>query len=339
MRSQTPPIPTNHPSATRSVRGPRPSRRIAVLLGTVAVVLAASACEPTPIPADPVPTTSTIPSPTGWRHVGGDEFDGTTLDTSRWKPYHSNYGSANLQLECNTPANVAVAGGSLRITSKKQTVASCPGASTSMGYTSGFIGSRDVGTYYPTFGRFEIRAKVPHAQGLWPAFWLRHRNGASTAEVDVMEYFHSQLPGKVTQTLHLDGVYNVSKRNTSFEAPTVSPGWHTFAAEIAPDPAGVRFTFLLDGATTHTFVDTKHGWLDKAPADATWDIAVNQAVGGRWAGHPDGTLGLLELLNRCSISGVAPAGCTTTGIQRVDWSKPAQTTYEVDWVRAFVRAG
>ena len=282
-------------------------------------------------------TTSTTVPDTGWKLVGGDEFDGGAVNTAKWKPYYNTYGDGNHELACLTPSNVTQGAGAVTITARKETK-TCPSGSVRE-YTSGFLGSRETGTYYPMFGRFEMRAKVPHAQGLWPAFWLRHRNGASTAEVDIMEYFHSQLPGKVTQTLHLDGVYNVSKRNTSFEAPTVSPGWHTFAAEIAPDPTGVRFTFFLDEATTHTFVDTKHGWLDKAPADATWDIAVNQAVGGRWAGHPDGTLGLLELLNRCSISGVAPAGCTTTGIQRVDWSKPAQTTYEVDWVRAFVRAG
>ncbi|MBX3285312.1 MAG: glycoside hydrolase family 16 protein [Actinobacteria bacterium] len=311
---------------------------MAVAVGAIALVAIASACEPTPDPTGPTTTSTTVATPTGWRLVGGDEFDGTALDTTRWKPYHSNYGSANLQLECNTPANVAVSGGSLRIMSAKQTVATCPGSPVAMDYTSGFVGSRETGTYYPRFARFEIRAKVPHAQGLWPAFWLRHRNGASTAEVDVMEYFHSQLPGKVTQTLHLDGVANVSKRNSSFEAPTPTPGWHTFAAEIAPDPGGIRFTFLLDGAVTHTYVDPTHAWADKAPESATWDIAINQAVGGRWAGHPDGTLGLLELLGRCSISGTAPDGCTTTGIRRVDWSKPTQTTYEVDWVRVYQRA-
>ena len=32
------------------------------------------------------------------------------------------------------------------------------------------IGSREVGKYYAGYARFEIRAKVPHAQGLWPAF-------------------------------------------------------------------------------------------------------------------------------------------------------------------------
>lgn len=319
------------------------TRSAAVGLAGFALVLAA--CQPTP-PVPPIdggeptptttPTTATpVTTPDGWTLVGGDEFDGPGLDTSKWKPYHNTYGDGNNELACLTPDNVRQGGGSLKITAERETVA-CPGGTTES-YTSGFIGSRETGTYYPKYARFEIRAKLPHAQGLWPAFWLRHRNGASTAEVDIMEYFHSQVPGRTTQTLHLDGRYNISKKTTTFEnAQTPTPGWHTWAVEILPDPNGVRFTFFLDGSATHTFVDTQHDWASSDPA-STWDIAVNLAVGGKWVGVPDDSLGYLRDLNRCSISGTAPNGCSSTGINRVDWSDPADSTYEVDWVRVYTK--
>jgi beta-glucanase (GH16 family) len=285
----------------------------------------------------PVTTTTAAPAPVapaGWTLVGGDEFDGTSLAADRWRPYHNTYGDGNKELACLTPANVAQGGGTLKITAKKETV-TCPGGST-RNYTSGFLGSRETGTYYPKFARFEVRAKVPHAQGLWPAFWLRHRNGASVAEVDIMEYFHSQVPGRSTQTLHLDGRTNISKRTTTFEAAsTTTPGWHTWAVDILPDPNGVRFTFYLNGNQTHTFVDTQAHWATSAPDSGTWDIALNMAVGGKWVGGPDDTLGYLRDLDRCSISGTAPGGCTTTGIRRVDWSK---STFEVDYVRVFTKS-
>ena len=287
--------------------------------------------------APPAPSAPSSPSSTsGWTLVGGDEFNGSSLDTSAWKPYYSNYGSSNLEQECNTPNNVSEGNGSLKIVAKKQTV-TCPGASSSMNYTSGFIGSRETGTYFPKYAKFEMRAKLPHAQGLWPAFWLRHRNGAGTAEVDIMEYFHSQVPGKTTQTLHLDGVSNVSKRTTWFENPANTPGYHTWAVVIAPDPNGVKFTFSVDGVDVHSFVDTKHAWASSAPDSGTWDIAINLAVGGRWVGAPDGTLGLLQDLNRCSISGSAPGGCSTSGINRVNWGDPADSTYQVDYVRVYTK--
>jgi beta-glucanase (GH16 family) len=345
-----------------------PLRRVASALAlALAVLTTASACQPAtptrpPVVAPPDPTTTTtsrgpastttttrVPAstttttavsrpadplvvPAGYTYAGGDEFNDATLDATRWRAYHNTYGDSNAELACLTPGNLTEAGGTLEITARKQT-ATCPGGSTES-YTSGFIGSREAGRYYPKYARFEIRARLPHAQGLWPAFWLRHRNGAGVAEVDIMEYFHSQVPGKTSQTLHLDGVSNISKKATAFEAPVATGGWHTWAVDIAPDPGGVRFTFLTDGAVTHTVVDPHHAWASSDDA-ATWDIAANLAVGGRWTGDPDGTLGYLDQIDRCSIGGTAPRACTTTGIRRVEWS---HATYDIDYIRVFRRS-
>lgn len=306
-------------------------------------VMGLAACQPVP-PTTPLgvglptttvaPPTTVVPPPVDWVLSGGDEFNGTAVDRAKWKPYNNTYGDGNHELACLTPNNVVEGGGALAITAKKEQV-TCPGGSVRP-YTSGFIGSRDAGQYYPRYARFEIRAKVPHAQGLWPAFWLRHRNGASVAEVDVLEYFHSQRPGKGYATLHLDGRKNLSKGSIGFESPTSVPGWHTWAVEISPDASGVRFDFFMDGAKFLSYVDTQHNWASADPS-ATWDIAINQAVGGDWVGGPDDTLGYLANLNRCSISGVAPTGCTTAGINRVDWTDPADATYAIDYVRVFTR--
>jgi beta-glucanase (GH16 family) len=303
-------------------------RKVAVTLAAGVAALGFAACEP--VPED------NTPAPVGWRLVGGDEFNGTSLDGSKWQAYHNTYGDGNNEYACLTPNNVTVSNGTLKIRSKKETV-TCPGGKV-RNYTSGFIGSRDVGKYYNRFARFEIRARVPHAQGLWPAFWLRHRNGASVAEVDVMEYFHSQVPGKSTGTLHLDGRHNLSKKSTFFEDPGVATsGWHTWAVEISQVTGGVKFDFFVDGNLYHTYTDTQAKWATSAPLEGTWDMAINQAVGGNWGGDPDGVLGELPLVSRCSIGGTYPGGCKTTGINRVDWNTPADATYEVDWVRVYVR--
>jgi beta-glucanase (GH16 family) len=310
-----------------------------------------AACEPqlpgTPQPTNTGPgnvTTTTQPTngtttpantaPAGWRYVGGDEFDGTSVNTAKWKPYYNTYGDANHELECNQPSNATVSGGALDIQARKQTVV-CPGGAT-RNYTSAFLGSRETGTYYPKYARFEMRAKLPHAQGMWPAFWLRHKDGAGVAEVDIMEYFHSQVPGKATQTLHLDGRTNLSKKTTAFEAPTLNPGWHTWAVEIAPATGGVKFTFYVDGAAVHSYVDTQHHWANSSPDAGTWDIALNMAIGGNWVGGPDSALGVLPNVGRCSIGGTYASGCTTAGIKRVDWNNNASDSYKVDYVRVYV---
>jgi beta-glucanase (GH16 family) len=279
-----------------------------------------------PAPATTTPTTTTTAAPRGGSATWSEDFDGP-LDTSMWKPYYNTYGDGNHELACLTPANVTTTGGALTITSRQQPT-TCPGGVT-RAYSSGFVGTRETGHYFPMYGRFEMRARLPHGQGIWPAFWLRHRNGASTAEVDIMEYFHSAVPGQTTATLHLDGRRNLSKQSRFFETPTASPGWHTWAVDIEPDPAGVRFTFSLDGVAYHSYVDTQHHWADGVDPRATWDIALNVAVGGDWLGDPAGTLGYLPNLNRCAQGGTPPAGCRTDGILRAQF--PA--TYQVDWVR------
>jgi beta-glucanase (GH16 family) len=276
-------------------------------------------------PTTTVPVTS--PAPSG-ALLWSDEFSATTLNTSVWKPYYNTYGDGNNELQCETPNNVAVSGGTLKITARRENIA-CPGGDV-RNFTAGFLGTRETGHYFPRYGRFEMRARLPHGQGLWPAFWLRHRDGAGTAEVDIMEYFHSHVPGQTTGTLHLDGRANLSKKNRAFETPTTNPGWHTWAVDIAPDPTGVKFTFELDGVDYHSYVDTQHHWTS-ADANATWDIAVNMSVGGNWVGHPDDALGYLALLGRCAQGGTPPSGCQSDGILRAQFP----STYEVDYVRVY----
>lgn len=281
----------------------------------------------------PTTTTTTAPTPTpSWHVIGGDEFNGSTVDTAKWRPYFNTYGDGNNELACLMPKNLNVSNGTLKIQARKETVTCSTG--TTEHYTSGFIGSREVGKYFPRTGRFEIRARLPHAQGLWPAFWLRHRNGSSTAEVDIMEYFHSEQPGRTRGSLHSDGRYNFSRGTAAFEPTTASPsGWHTWRVDIAEVATGMKFTYYLDGVQYHSVIDTQHHWTAKADANATWDIAVNLAVGGNWVGRPDGILGALEDVGRCAQGGTYPNACNTTGLNRVNWADPASTTYEVDWVR------
>lgn len=334
---------------SRSTRPRRWARPIAVAAGIVAL---GTACEPAPAtpgtttttrpPTSTVPTkTTTTAAPTTTSAPApsaplGDEFGSGTLDPTRWAPVEGTYGNAaGGSRHCLVRDHVTVRDGTLRIASTKGATPCADGST--QPYASGFVASRGAGRYFPLEGRFAVRARVPAAHGIWPAFWLRHRTGAAAAEVDVMESFHAQVPGKATQSLHLDGQVNAANRSTWFEAPSATPGWHEFAVaieRIASDGTGprddVRFTFSIDGATTTTYVDVDPTWLGAADPSATWDVALNTAVDGRWVGDPDGPLGRLDQLGRCSLRGTYP-DCATDGIRRVDWASPV--VFEVDWVR------
>lgn len=272
-----------------------------------------------------------------------EEFSTSSVDSTRWGVYHNNYGSGNNELECNTPNNVGVASGLLTITGKKQTYA-CPQGGTK-NYTSAFLGSRDASTprYYPLYSRFEMKARVPHGQGLWPAFWLRHKAGASAAEVDILEIFHNQLPGKVTSTLHFPNSIgsNVAKKSTAFETAVQGTGsWHTYAVEIVPAAAGaVKFTFFVDGTQTLTYTNTNASSWTTGYESGAWDIALNLALGGNWVGNPDSQLGYLPYTGKCSLNNTVPSGgnptnCPTTGIWLANMAQ-RDAVYQVDYVHVW----
>src|SRR3546814_12387042 len=120
------------------------------------------------------------------------------------------------------------------------------------------------------------------------------------------------VPGRTTGTLHLDGRHNISKRSIPFEAPTATPGWHTWAVEIEPVAAGVQFTFLLDGTPYHSYTDTQHHWASAAEPNGTLAIALIMAVWGEWTDYPIGPLEYHDLLGRSALGRTHPTGSANT---------------------------
>ncbi len=304
----------------------------------------AEASAPETPAAEPSTPESPAATPAGWKLAFADEFSATSLDTNRWKPYHNTYGDSDpYSLHCLTPGNVTQSSGTLRLAAKKGDV-TCPGGKVRR-YSSGMVGTRDVGRYYPLYGRYEIRAKVPHGQGIWPGLWLRHRYGASVGEVDIMEAFHSTAPGKATQTLHFPsqiGV-NVAKKTTFIEQPEAAT-WHTYAAEITPagDPSKVRFRMFIDGVQTLGYTNPKATQMTSVEKNAAWDIALSNYVGGKWVGDPAKNLGWMPANGGAGICGLGwkaptngPDSCPTTGMRL---AQPGDQTLEIDYVRVYTPA-
>ncbi|CAG7837147.1 unnamed protein product [Allacma fusca] len=123
-----------------------------------------------------------VPLATCWtgKIVFQDEFDGNSLDTSKWE-YEtgcSGYGSGNLECYVGGTNNVQVRGGNLVITAK---VESRDGKD----YTSGRIRQKGPGFAY---GAYVARMKLPKGKHLWPAFWMLKATGCKFEEIDIMEY-------------------------------------------------------------------------------------------------------------------------------------------------------
>ena len=100
-----------------------------------------------------------------WKMVWQDEFDGKSLDTNKWNVLIRETSKHN-ELQYYVPDEVYIENGLLRIRSRERKYGSRE-------YTSGRLDTE--GKFAPTYGRFEIRARLPKGQGLWPAHWLYPR--------------------------------------------------------------------------------------------------------------------------------------------------------------------
>jgi len=234
----------------------------------------------------------------GWKLAWSDDFNGSTLDRSKWSPEdHSTFGDGNKELAClmSRRANVEVAGGKLTLRAIREKEPRICGDNDSRfphgrPYTSAMLSTEGKAAWHQ--GRFEVRAKLPLAagksKGLWPAFWLRPANGSGDGELDIMEAIgteDSQDPeaGSVHQTLWYDGKGTYPKQ--SHVAPVEggpASGFHTYAAEWQ---AGVM-RWYVDGQLTFERDSSTAPWIDEAFAGQFY-IRLNLAVGGTFPGSPN----------------------------------------------------
>lgn len=271
--------------------------------------------------------------PEGYRWVPQFSDNFAAIDTALWYRYDNNYGTGSQSAHWLRPRNV-VADGTLKVVSKRERYRGRE-------FTSGFLSTAKRGghaepapehdTYFPRSGFYEISGKVTHAQGLLQACWLRHRNGASVAEVDLMETFHCQEPGKTRQTLHLNGVHNTFSTSTFIEDPAAKPGWHVWGVAITEEDSAVRFRFYTDGALTGEYRAHNNRFWHGYSNPNLWDISIDTYVGGVWVGHPDDPLGYSRYNGGFCLSSGQPPRCDSTNLRAPDFP----TTFEVDYVRVW----
>ena len=178
--------------------------------------------------------TLAAPATAQYQLVWADEFNGSSLDLTKWQPEIGTgcpnlCGWGNNELQYYRAENATVGGGQLTITARQQ---SFGGAS----YTSARLRTKNQGDW--TYGRFEMRAKLPVGQGIWPAFWMLPTDNvygtwAASGEIDIMEYV-GQDPDRVLGTLHYgapwpDNVYT----GDDYVLPTgnFDDDFHVFAIE------------------------------------------------------------------------------------------------------------
>lgn len=111
----------------------------------------------------------------GYRLAWSDEFNGTTLDETKWK-YREGDDSRTFIKSYQSASNNAVSGGLYRCLLKKETMGT-------KAFTAGGIVSRDTMRY----GYYESRFKCPPTGGWHTSFWMNTPSGSPSIEIDVFE--------------------------------------------------------------------------------------------------------------------------------------------------------
>lgn len=227
------------------------------------------------------------------RCVWREDFNGSELNTTYWTPEINFVRNVEaVQIYTDRPKNLSIKRGVLCLTSHHEHFESTnwkPDSSKwwenrkSAEYTSGSINSRGKVAF--RYGRVEIRARVEHGRGVWPALWLIGNNPGgwpACGEIDILEYV-SQNPKTVHVTCHYqkDGKYiHPTKQHDDV---TMDKKWHIYGMEWTPE----QIVITLDKKPIYTLnlddtVDSK-GYSPFR--NGTFYFILNQALDG-WAEAP-----------------------------------------------------
>lgn len=221
-------------------------------------------------------------TPAGWKLVWSDEFDsGTQPDPAKWGYAVGGHGWGNNELQFYTearPENARIEDGRLIIEARREKWEGNE-------YTSARLVTRNKGDW--TYGRFEIRAKVPLGRGTWPAIWMLPTNWdlgsgdwPDVGEIDIMEHVGYD-PGVIHASTHSQKhQWRINTQRTAkIDVPDAGEAFHTYTLEW--DEEEIRI-FVDD---RRYFTSRREGgdWTSW-PFFRPFHLVLNVAVGGDWGG-------------------------------------------------------
>jgi len=214
-----------------------------------------------------------------WELVWADEFNYEGLaDKNKWD-YEVGF-VRNREKQYYTkarPENARVENGTLIIESRKEKYEKGE-------YTSASLHTRHKAEW--TYGRIEVRAKLPTGNGMWPAIWMLGTNRSkigwpACGEIDIMENVGFN-PDVIQANIHTQAYNHVKGTNKGSKITCEKPSelYHIYAIEWYED----RIDFFLDDKKYFTFQNEGAG-NDVWPYDKPHYLILNAAIGGSWGGQ------------------------------------------------------
>ena len=242
-------------------------------------------CSDTDTDATPPPQAEELTAADREGLVWNDEFDQSTLDTSKWNFQTGDgtaegipgWGNGEEQTYTNRTQNLQLENGFLKIIARKE---SLQGKS----YTSARINTQDKFSFQ--YGRIVVRAKLPKIAGTWPAVWMLGDNYSNVGwprcgEIDFIEQ-NGQEKDKIIGTSHWfdEGSSNNAKYSTTLDFPNLTESFQ-------------KYTLVWNEAYIRMFVGSAKYYEialnDTLPFDQPFFLLINLAMGGTLGGNINST--------------------------------------------------
>lgn len=220
--------------------------------------------------------------------VWSDDFDSNgAIDVSKWfhqtkLPNGGSWYNGEIQHYTNRTDNAFVENGLLKIVAKKETF-------TDQGFTKQYTSARLNSKFAFTYGRVEIRAKLPKGVGTWPAMWMLGKNitedGAywqtqgfgttpwpNCGEIDILEHWGTNQDF-IQSAMHTPSSFGNTGNKGGQTIIGASTDFHVYALEWSPE----KMVFSVDDVVHYTYnpaVKNASTW----PFDTEQYLLLNVAI-------------------------------------------------------------
>lgn len=215
--------------------------------------------------------------------VWSDEFDGEAgqivpVDSNKWfhqtqLPARGGWYNNEVQHYTNRIENTFINNGVLSIVAKKESF-------TDQGRTKSYTSARLNSKYAFTYGKVEVRAKMPSGAGTWPSIWMlgkkiredggywRNEYGTTPwpacGEIDIMEHW-GKNQNYISSAMHTPSSHGGTVNHGGQVISTVSTAFHVYELIWTSE----RMVFSVDGIIHYIYnPETKN--------DATWPFYEDQ---------------------------------------------------------------
>lgn len=221
--------------------------------------------------------------------VWSDEFSGPGSPNSNlWfhqtqLPAGGSWFNGELQHYTNRLVNSSVGNGLLKITARRENF-------TDQGQTKQFTSARLNSKFAFTYGRVDVRAKLPSGAGTWPAIWMLGQNinepggffssqfgsvnWPACGEIDIMEHWGNN-PNVIHGSIHTPSSFGATVNTQTRRLSSVSSTFYVYS--IVWDET--KIDFLIDNVVFYTYnpsVKDANTW----PFDKPQYLLLNIAMGG-----------------------------------------------------------